>query len=130
MKTTAMPTTYPSLGSGSDTLIDDCEALPDSPAAEDLVAVPANEPARVTADKFLASLRERGLRYSLCWRWSGRGRAGVLAVIDDKGEQVFERVFERNTRAWGNSDMHIRRVRTGSPKHRAICAALAHISEH
>ena len=125
-----MPTTHPRLGSISDALIDDYEALPDLPAAEDLVATPANVPARVTVDEFLATLRARGLRYSLCWRWSGRGRAGVLAVIDDKGEQVFERVFERNTQSWGNSDMRIHRVRTGSPKHRAICAALARVSEH
>lgn len=123
-----MKTTYPRLGSISDTLVEDYETLPDTPAAEHLVAAPTNEPARVTADKFLATLRERGLRYSLCWRWSGRSRAGVLAVVDERGKQVFERVFERSTQAWGNSDMRIHRVRTGSPKHRAICAALAHVS--
>lgn len=126
-----MTTKRPRLGSSmSDTPIDRSETLPDAHAVEDLVAVPVSEPARITVDKFLANLRARGLRYSLCWRWSGRDRAGVLAVVDDKGEQMFEHVFKRNTQAWGSSDMHIHRVRTGSPKHRAICEALAHVSEH
>lgn len=80
------------MSSISDSLVDNYDALPDTPAAEDLCpraaaaaalqVAPTNEPARVTGDRFLAALKSRGMRYSVTWYWNGRRRDGRLCMAN------------------------------------------------
>lgn len=84
-------------------------------------------PARVSADALKALLDMHNLSLDISWRWSGWNRSGVLRVIDDTGVR-FERQYRRATQLWGRGDETLERMRTGSPKHEAVMAALAALS--
>lgn len=86
-----------------------------------------DRPARGHVDELKRELDAKGLSLDLFWRWNGRCRDGVLTLLDAKGQTVFARQFERNTQLWSRRDETLQRVRTGSPRHRAVIAALEHV---
>ena len=93
-----------------------------------------NEPAAQTTARFMAVLRRYDLDYGITWQWVGRVRHGVLEVYENAlgpcDGNVLAQTFERNTAVWEESDCRIGKVRTGSPKHLAIKAALERLDEH
>ena len=92
-----------------------------------------NEPAAQTTARFMAVLRHYDLDYGITWQWAGRVRRGVLEVFhNDLGPlsgNILTQPFERNTATWEDSDCRIGVVRTGSPKHLAIRAALQRLDD-
>jgi hypothetical protein len=72
-------------------------------------------------------LAAKGLTLELFWRWNGRCRDGVLTLHYAQGQTLFERQFERNTQRWSHRDESLQRVRTHSPRHRAVVAALEYV---
>jgi hypothetical protein len=85
------------------------------------------KPAALYVAELNRQLQARDLTLNLFWRWNGRCRDGVLCINDAQGQQVFEQQFGRNTQRWVRSDETLQRVRTGSPRHRAVVAALEHV---
>ncbi len=92
-----------------------------------------NEPAAQTTARFIAFLRRHDLEYGITWQWVGRVRHGLLEVyhtaLGPCDGNVLAQPFERNTATWADSDCRIVKVRTGSPKHLAIKAALQRLDE-
>lgn len=93
-----------------------------------------NEPAAQTTARFMAVLRRYDLDYGITWQWVGRVRHGILEVYhNDLGPcegNVLTQRFRRNAATWVDSDCGIGKVRTGSPKHFAIKAALQRLDEY
>jgi hypothetical protein len=86
-----------------------------------------NKPAALYVADLNRQLDAKSLTFELFWRWNGRCRDGVLTLHDAQGQTLFERQFERNTQRWGRTDETLHRVRTGSPRHRAVVTALEHV---
>jgi hypothetical protein len=86
-------------------------------------------PARAHVEELKRQLDARGLRLDICWRWNGRCRDGVLTLHDAQGRAVYARQFRRNTQLWSKRDETLQRVRSGSPRHNAVVAALEHVLE-
>ena len=93
----------------------------------------AQEPTAVSAARFLALLKRRGLDYGITYEWVGRCRHGVIEVFDAAlgpfdGAVACER-FSRSTHLWTEADGRIGTMRTGSPKHIAVRSLLATLEE-
>jgi hypothetical protein len=86
-----------------------------------------NKAAALYVAELHGQLEARNLTLDIYWRWSGRRRDGVLNIFDPERHVVFSYQFERNTQRWGRTDETLHRVRTGSPRHRAVVAALEHV---
>lgn len=89
----------------------------------------AREPTAVTAARFLALLKRRGLEYGITYEWVGRCRHGIIEVFESvlgpfDGAVACER-FSRSTHLWTEVDGRIGTMRTGSPKHAAVRALVA-----
>jgi hypothetical protein len=86
-------------------------------------------PARKSTDLLKAMLQERGFEFDIDWFWNGRARSGRLN-IREKGihaygsRPLFSTCYSRSTQLWGQSDEHLDRLRTGSPKHLAVQDAI------
>jgi hypothetical protein len=105
---------------------DGCNHTPGDTDDQDRTSL-GYRPARTHVDELKRLLAARGLTLDLCWRWNRRCRDGVLTLHDAQGQTLFERQFERNTQRWVRSDETLQCVRTGSPRHRAVVAALEHV---
>ena len=93
----------------------------------------AQEPTAVTAARFLARLKCRGLDYGITYEWVGRCRHGVIEVFDAAlgpfdGAVACER-FSRSTHLWTEADGRIGTMRTGSPKQIAVRSLLATLED-
>ena len=53
------------------------------------------------------------------WRWSGRDRSGVVALVEN-GSVVLESVFHRGSMKWTDQDRDFSSCYTGSFKHQAL----------
>ena len=93
----------------------------------------AQEPTAVTAARFLALLKRRGLEYGIAYEWVGRCRHGIIEVFDAvlgsfDGAVACER-FSRSTHLWTEADGRIGTMRTDSPKHLAVKALVATLED-
>ncbi|MBK4733030.1 hypothetical protein [Noviherbaspirillum pedocola] len=93
------------------------------------------EPAADSVKAFQALLAKHRLGYLIVWTSAGWHKHGVIRVFPltengalDTRHLVFAEEFTRSNSSWGVADRVLGRVRTGSPKHRAILALLASLS--
>lgn len=91
----------------------------------------SQEPPSVTRARFETLLARNGLDYGVTWKWVGRCRHGVIEVYDvslGQSDGVMDsEEYERNTHRWSDGDRQIGRMRTNSPKHRAVKALVARL---
>lgn len=87
----------------------------------------AIEPAAETVKIFNNLLAEKGLAYFVFDRLVGQVRHGVIGLRPAGAANVFAKAVDREeyvrtSASWSSSDTTIGRLRTGSPKHRAVLA--------
>lgn len=87
------------------------------------------ETAAITAMRFQNLCRQLGLNWAITWFWCERRKHGRLLVRDPETCSLVVRLdYARSTSIWTGSDSYIDRgVRTGSPRHLAILAAIEQI---
>src|SRR5690349_7764804 len=84
-----------------------------------------------SVEAFEALLAKHHLGYLIIWTWAGWRKHGVIRIFPlteqgalDTRQLLASEEFARSNASWGKSDQVLGRVRTGSPKHRAIVALL------
>jgi hypothetical protein len=90
------------------------------------------EPAAETVKAFNQLLAERGLAYYIVDKVVGELRHGVIGIRPAGASNLFARAVDREEYArsscsWSSGDATIGRLRTGSPKHRALLALVARL---
>lgn len=93
---------------------------------------PSLEPGAESVATFTALLAAQGLAYFISWQWVGWRRHGILGVTKAGGPYdllptIDREEFARSNTSWSARDRLIGRVRTGSPKHRAVQALTARL---
>jgi hypothetical protein len=90
---------------------------------------PMRELASDSVEAFEALLAKHCLGYLIIWTWAGWTKHGVIRIFPlteqgalDTRQLLASEKFARSNASWGKSDQVLGRVRTGSPKHRAILA--------
>ena len=84
------------------------------------------EAAQVTVAEFLQLLAANDLDYWITWYWVGQVRHGTIHLTEKQPNPYATRVkldsqtYTRTSTQWGTGDATLGRLRTGSPKHRAV----------
>lgn len=82
------------------------------------------EAAGITRTRFINLCQQGGFSSELTWFWSGRNRHGRLIVRHYARSAPLVIDFARNAGGWTAADETLDRLRTDSPRHRAVLKAI------